>query len=186
MIKTIFKGKIITLPNILSFARLMMISWYMWMYLAQNDGVGTALIVLLSGFTDIIDGVIARRFNMISNLGKALDPLADKLTLITVIFCLVWRFPHMWLVFGVLCVKELFVLVTSLMAIRRTEAVLPADLHGKITTAAFYIVVMLHLFFIDMPPRVSDGLICLCTVMLLLSGVLYGIRNIRAIRSGKE
>ena len=60
--KTIFQGKILTIPNILSFTRLLMIPWFMWMYLAKNDSVGTALILLLSGFTDTIDGVIARRF----------------------------------------------------------------------------------------------------------------------------
>ena len=183
--KTIFQGKILTIPNILSFTRLLMIPWFMWMYLAKNDSVGTALILLLSGFTDTIDGVIARRFNMVSNLGKALDPVADKLTQIAMMACLVWRFPHMWQVLGALCVKELFMLFSSLMAIRRTEVVLPADWHGKMTTTTLYAVMIAHLLFSELPGPVSDGLICLCTIMILLSGVLYGIRNVRAIRSGK-
>jgi Phosphatidylglycerophosphate synthase len=183
--KTIFQGKILTIPNILTFARLLMIPWFMWMFLARNDSVGTALILLLSGLTDTIDGAIARRFNMVSNLGKALDPVADKLTQITMMACLVWRFPHMWIVLGALCVKELFMLVSSLMAIHRTEEVLSSAWHGKMTTAALYAAMIAHLLFPDMPGLVSDGLICLCTVMILLSGVLYGIRNVRAIRSVK-
>ena len=183
--KTIFQGKILTIPNILSFTRLLMIPWFMWMYLVRDDSVGTALILLLSGFTDTIDGVIARRFNMISNLGKALDPLADKLTQITMMACLVWRFPHMWLVLGALCAKELFMLVSSLIAIHRTEMVLPSDWHGKMTTATLYTAMIAHLLFPHMPSWISDGLIFLCTAMILLSGVLYGIRNVRAIRSVK-
>lgn len=183
--KTIFQGKILTIPNILTFARLLMIPWFMWMFLARNDSVGTALILLLSGLTDTIDGAIARRFNMVSNLGKALDPVADKLTQITMMACLVWRFPHMWIVLGALCVKELFMLVSSLMAIHRTAEVLSSAWHGKMTTAALYAAMIAHLLFPDMPGLVSDGLICLCTVMILLSGVLYGIRNVRAIRSVK-
>ena len=53
------------------------------------------------------------------------------------------------------------------------------------TTAALYAAMIAHLLFPDMPGLVSDGLICLCTVMILLSGVLYGIRNVQAIRSVK-
>ena len=102
----IFRGKIFTIPNLLSFLRLVMILWFVWEYLDQENSIGTALILLLSGFTDTIDGWIARRFNMVSNLGKALDPVADKLTQIAMIACLVIRFPHMWVVLGVLVVKE--------------------------------------------------------------------------------
>ena len=183
--KAIFRGKIFTIPNLLSFSRLLMIPWFVWEYLDQENSIGTALILLLSGFTDTIDGAIARRFNMVSNLGKALDPLADKLTLIAITACLVWRYPRMWLLLGALCVKELFMLVSSLMAIHRTETVLPSDWHGKMTTATLYTVLISHLFFPNIPCPVSDGLIWLCTAMILLSGVLYGIRNIRAIRSVK-
>lgn len=183
--KTIFQGKLLTIPNALSLLRLLMIPCFVRMYLVREDMLGTALILLLSGLTDTLDGFIARRFDMISNLGKALDPVADKLTQIAMTACLVWRFPHMWLVLGALCVKELFVLVSSLMAIHRIENVLPSDWHGKMTTTALYAAMIAHLIFPEMPGQLSDGLICICTAMILLSGVLYGIRNIRAIRSAK-
>lgn len=183
--KTIFSGKIFTIPNLLSFFRILLIPWFMWTYIVKGDSLLTALILLLSGFTDTIDGVIARRFDMVSNLGKALDPLADKLTQIAMMACLVVRFPHMWAVLCALCVKELFVLVSSLMAIHRTEEVLPADWHGKVTTTSLYGTMVAHLMFPGMPGTLSDGLLALCICMILLSGILYGIRNIRAIRSVK-
>ena len=183
--KTIFSGKILTVPNLLSFLRILLIPWFMWMYIVRGDSTATALILLLSGFTDTLDGLIARRFNMVSNLGKALDPLADKLTQIAMMTCLVFCFPHMWLVLGALCVKELFVLISSLMAIHRTAEVLPADWHGKMTTTTLYATMIAHLLFPGMPRMLSDGLLILCTCMILLSGVLYGIRNIRAIRSAE-
>ncbi len=183
--KAIFRGKIWTIPNMLSFARVLMIPWFVWVYLSKQNSNGAAMILLLSGITDTIDGMIARRFNMVSNLGKALDPLADKLTQIAMMACLVFRFEHMWLVLGALCVKELFVLVSSLMAIHRTDEVLPADWHGKMTTTTLYAAMIAHLLFPGMPQTLSDGLILLCTCMILLSGVLYGVRNIRAIRTAK-
>ena len=184
--KAIFEGKIITIPNLLSFLRILMIPFFLWTYLEKGDGVATALILLLSGLTDTVDGMIARRFNMVSNLGKALDPLADKLTQIAMLACLVFRFPRMLLVFIALCVKELFVLTTSLMAIHKTEEVLPADWHGKATTASLYATMVAHLLFPGMPDELSSGLIVLCTGLVLLSGVLYGIRNIRALKSAKQ
>ena len=183
--KAIFQGKIWTIPNLLSFSRILMIPWFMWTFLSRGNSVGTAMILFLSGFTDTIDGMIARRFDMVSNLGKALDPVADKLTQIAMLACLVIQFPYMWLVLGVLCVKEAFVLITSLVSIRRTNDVLPADWHGKITTTSLYATMIAHLLFPDMSAALSDSLIALCLCLILLSGILYGVRNFRSIRSVK-
>ena len=163
-----------------------MVPWLLWTYLERQNGLATALILLLSGFTDTIDGMIARRFNMVSNLGKALDPLADKLTQISMMACLVWRYPQMLLVFLALCVKEGFVLITSLMAIHRSEEVLPADWHGKMTTTALYVTMIVHLLFPTMSQTLSHVLVGLCAGLIILSGILYGIRNIKVIQRGKN
>ena len=93
--KTIFSGKLFTIPNLLSLIRLLLIPWFVYTYVTKGDGQGTAAILILSGITDILDGYIARRFDMVSNLGKALDPVADKATQIVMIGCLTVRFPHM-------------------------------------------------------------------------------------------
>lgn len=183
--KAIFKGKIWTIPNLLSFLRICMIPWLLWTYLERQNGLATALILLLSGLTDTVDGMIARHFNMVSNLGKALDPLADKLTQISMMACLVWRYPPMLLVFFALCVKEGFVLITSLMAIHRSEEVLPADWHGKVTTTALYVTMIVHLLFPALSQTLSHVLIGLCAGLIILSGVLYGIRNIKVIQRGR-
>lgn len=184
--KAIFHGRILTIPNVLSFSRLLMIPWFIWEYLEQGNSFGTAMILLLSGFTDTIDGMIARRFNMVSNLGKALDPVADKLTQIAMIACMVLSFPHMWAVLGVLCAKELFVLTTSIISIHKTNEVLPADWHGKLTTTILYATMIAHLLFPSLSGSVSDALIGLCICLILLSGVLYGLRNFRSIHSVRK
>ncbi len=184
--KTLFEGKIFTIPNLLSFLRLCMIPWLVVTYVRDGNTMGTALILLLSGLTDIVDGFIARRFNMVSNLGKALDPAADKLTQIVMVFCLMYRFPHLIWILIALCVKELFVAITSLMAIKKTKEVLSAEWHGKAATVLIYLNMICHILFADMPPALSDSLIILCAGMIVLSGVLYGIRNVRNIRNGKS
>lgn len=77
----------------------------------------------MSGATDLADGYIARRFHMVSDLGKMLDPVADKLTQGAILICLVTRFPRMWLPLILLAVKEAFVGITSLLVIRKSGAV---------------------------------------------------------------
>ena len=184
--KAIFQGKKITIPNILSFSRICMIPFFVWMYLVKENVVGTVVILLLSGLTDSADGFIARRFNMISNLGKALDPLADKLTQVSMLTCLVVHFPHIWLILIVMVIKEIFLLITTLMAIRKTDKVHSADWHGKLTTNLLDVTMIVHLLFIKIPAALSDGLILLCTALIILSGVLYGIRNFRILHEREQ
>ena len=93
--KTILKGRILTIPNLLSLIRILLIPLFVWFYLRKNNIPATVITLLASALTDALDGVIARRFNMISDFGKALDPFADKLTQFAMLCCLLIRFPHM-------------------------------------------------------------------------------------------
>lgn len=180
---SLFKGKILTVPNLLSALRILLIPIFMWTYLRREDITATVVLLAASGLTDMLDGFVARRFHMVSEFGKALDPLADKLTQLAMLCCLVLRFPRLlWLII-VLCVKESFVAATQLLVLHRTDMVLGAEWHGKLTTLLLYAVMLLHLLWLDLPDQLSWFLELLCVVMLLLSGVLYGIRNIRAARA---
>ena len=83
------RGKeILTVPNLLSMLRLCMIPLFVWLYCAKEAFGATALVLVLSGITDIVDGFIARRFHMVSDFGKILDPIADKLTQAAMLLCL--------------------------------------------------------------------------------------------------
>ena len=84
------KNRILTIPNILSFVRIGLITFIMWLYLAKERYEAALFVLIASGLTDIVDGFIARRFNMISDFGKIIDPIADKLTQASVLFCLVF------------------------------------------------------------------------------------------------
>ena len=183
--KTLFKGNILTIPNLLSLIRILLIPLFVWLYLGKENVPATAVVLVLSGLTDALDGFIARHYHMVSDFGKALDPFADKLTQFAMLCCLVVRFPRMlWLII-VLCVKEVLVASSQLLVIRKTELVLGAEWHGKITTILLYAVMILHLLWLDIPATLSWSLVGLCIGMLLLSGVLYGIRNYRAIRDNQ-
>ncbi|MBE5778922.1 MAG: CDP-alcohol phosphatidyltransferase family protein [Clostridiales bacterium] len=177
---------IFTVPNLLSLLRIALIPLILWVYLKKQNALLTALLLLLSGATDIADGIIARKCNMTSDLGKALDPIADKLTQAFVLFCLINRYPLMLLPFILLFLKEMVVGLSSLEVIRRTGKVYGAVWHGKATTVFLYGVMLVHLFWQRVPVSVSRWLILLCAGMMLLSCALYLIRNHSLIRKADQ
>lgn len=176
-----YKNKIITIPNLLSLFRLLLLPVIVWLYVFRQDYLWTSVVLALSGITDILDGIIARKFGMISDFGKAFDPVADKLTQIAVLFCLVTRFPFMLLPLVILVLKEIFAAVTGLLVIRKTGKVLGAVWHGKVTTVSLYAMMVIHILWFHIPAAVSNILIGFCTAMVLLSAVLYGIRNLKIL-----
>ena len=181
-----FEKKILTVPNLLSAVRLCMIPLFVWLYCVKGDHGMTAVVLVLSGATDVVDGFIARRFGMISDLGKILDPMADKLTQAAMLLCLVSRFPMMMLPFILMALKETFAIVTGLLVIRRTKKVYSSAWHGKATTVSLYAMMILHVVWEGISPEISGCMIGICVTMMLLSWVLYGMQNLRTLRGKKE
>lgn len=181
-----YKNKIITIPNILSLFRLLLIPVIVWLYVFRQDYLRTTAILALSGITDIVDGIIARKFRMISDFGKAFDPVADKLTQIATLFCLVTRFRWMLLPLIILVLKEIFAAVTGLLVIRKTGNVLGAVWHGKAATVSLYSMMLIHLLWFHIPAAVSGVIIGVCTAMVLLSAILYGIRNLNILLNKEQ
>jgi len=180
------KNKIFTIPNILSFFRLALIPVFVWAYCSAELYGVTAILLVVSGVTDILDGFIARRFNMISDLGKALDPVADKLTQAAMLFCLLTRFPLMLIPFLFLLIKEVVSGALGLMVIRKTGSVHGAVWHGKVTTVLLYLTMVIHVLWYDIPEIVSDCMIFACVGMMLLSMILYSLRNVRLLEEAKN
>ena len=173
-----YKDKIITIPNILSLLRLCMIPLIVWLYIGKGDNVLAGVFVLISGLTDIVDGFIARTFNMISDLGKILDPIADRATQAVIIILLATDFPLMIMIIGCMIVKELFMAVSGYLVIKRCNKVLGAEWYGKAATVTLSAIMMLHLFWPNILPVVSTVSIILGTAMVLLALILYAKRNL--------
>ena len=94
------------IPNILSGLRIVMIPFFIWQMLVGNT-LAAGLILVASGLTDTLDGNLARHFGWVSDLGKVLDPVADKLTQTAVSVCLMIRIPELWFFFAILIIKDL-------------------------------------------------------------------------------
>lgn len=178
-----YQKKIITIPNILSFFRLCLIPVIVWLYTVKQDHFLTLIILVLSGVTDIVDGIIARKCNMISDFGKAFDPVADKLTQMAMLFCLVSRFPYMMIPFVLLVVKEVFTGITALITIKRTNTVKGAVWHGKLTTVSLYSMMAIHIVWFNIPHAISLILVGVCIGIMLMSFIMYSIQNIKAIKN---
>lgn len=175
------ENRILTVPNLLSLFRLLLIPVFVHQYLQENY-TATGLLLLLSGLTDMADGFIARHFHAVSNLGKILDPVADKLTQVSMLICLVSRYPLMLILVIIMIFKELFMSISGVLVIHKTGTVFGADWHGKATTILLYLTMFIHVFWISIPAAVSNVLIGACAVMLAVSLVLYGIHHIKALK----
>lgn len=176
----------LTIPNMLSIFRIFLIPVIVYLYCVKQDNIMTFVVVAFSSLTDIVDGFIARRFNMITDFGKFLDPLADKATQFSIIVCLITKFKIMILPTVVLVVKEIFSLVVRMVVFKRTERVDGARWHGKASTCLIVATIMLHLLWNDIPAAASVGLVLGCTAFMLFSTTLYMIDNFKALKDEQQ
>ena len=172
------KKRIFTVPNLLSLLRLVMIPQLMWLYLQKQDYIATVILLVISGGTDILDGIIARKFDLISEFGKAFDPVADKLTQAAMLYCLGTTYSEIRMLLILLVVKEAVTGAMSLYSIRKTGQVQGAEWHGKVVTVLLYTLIADRII----PGLLSWVLLVLCIGMMLLSMVLYWQRNWKEIK----
>lgn len=152
-LKKIFDGAC-TVPNFMSLVRILLIPVFAVLYI--KGYIWWALLVLaISGISDFLDGKIARKFNQVSNLGKMLDPIADKLTVFALAIVLFFKFKSAqsaamqafaW-VFLLFIAKEIIMLLGGLVIISRGARPAPAAIYGKVATFAFYLVMILIIGF---------------------------------------
>ena len=172
--KRLKKENVLTIPNLLSLIRILLIPFIVWLYCVQKAYTRTIVVIAISGFTDIVDGRIARKFNMVSNVGKVLDPIADKLTQAALVTCLIARYPQMWALLALFVVKECLMLLWGYLTLKSTDTINGAKWYGKLSTVVLYAVMMILILFADIPQAIATMLMLLCGGVMLLSLVMYG------------
>ncbi len=173
--------KIWTIPNLLSFLRLALLPVIVWLYVVKGNYPAAAVVLVVSFLSDLADGFIARHFHMTSDLGKALDPIADKLTQGVLLICLTSRFPWMWVPVALLIVKEAYGGFNRLKLLRRSQ-IYGAAWHGKISTALLDALVILHVLWYNISAGISNLSIGICTAFMLFSFVLYIVQIQKLLR----
>ncbi len=164
-----WKKEIFTVPNLLSLFRLVLIPVYAYIYLTATENYQYFLsgtIMAVSCLTDVADGRIARKYNMISTLGKILDPFADKVTQFTLTLCLSMKYPILRNVLLLFVVKEVFQLALGIIYLRQGKILPGALMAGKICTTVLFVSLITLVLFPDMPGR-SVNLIAYADIFCL-------------------
>lgn len=164
------------LPNLLSVFRIALIPVFGGVFLTAQGQPGyyiAALILLFSGITDLLDGMIARKFNLVTPLGKVLDPLADKLTQAATCIMLGIKYPELWLILGIFILKELIMLAAGVKLYRRYKELDGSKWFGKLYTVVFYVVMLLIVAFPNLKTPLVVGLLLIMAVFMLLAFILY-------------
>ena len=167
------KENILTIPNLLSLFRLILIPVIIWLYCIRRDYGWTIAAIAVSGLSDVLDGIIARKCSMVSDLGKILDPVADKLTQGAILICLGTRYPLIWTLLLLFACKEIIMILMGCMALRHMDVVNSAKWYGKMNTVVLYVSAALLILFPNMGLIPANGLIWLCCLTTLLSLILY-------------
>ena len=128
-------NRVLTIPNLISVVRLGGVPLFLWLVLGPEADWWAIGVLMLSGFTDWVDGYLARRLNQMSKVGEILDPVADRLYILAVVFGLAWRDIIPWWLAFLLPARDLF--LWGLVPLLRTRgySALPVHFLGKAATA---------------------------------------------------
>lgn len=168
--------ELFSIPNILSYVRLLLIPLFLYISLtaqSQMDHYLAAGIVLLSGLTDFADGFIARKFHMITDFGKGLDPVADKLTQAAIVIVLMFKVRWMFLIFILFVVKELTMGASYLYLRRKGQKLNGALWFGKVSTTVFYVATFLMIAVPGNNVGLLYTLMAISGAFLLFSFIMY-------------
>ena len=138
-VKDLFEGWN-TIPNWLCFLRIALIPVFSVLFI-KGMPIPAFIVMIICALTDLLDGKIARKFNMVSNLGKILDPISDKLSQIAIVIILIVKFWEGYLkyILMLFIIKELLMVIGGALLLSKGMRPVPAEMWGKVATTVFYI-----------------------------------------------
>lgn len=186
-----------TIPNWLSFIRIALIPVFAVLFV-QGHQLVAVIVMICAALTDLFDGKIARKFNQVSNLGKILDPIADKLSQMAIVIVLLytyWENPIKYLFFFFI-VKEVLMLLGGALLLSKGMRPTAAEIWGKVATNVFYIAMIIILAFgkngalcdvthFTMPDVVTWVLVALSAVSALVSLLGYVPGFLKQLKENK-
>ena len=173
-----------TIPNLMGYFRIILIPIFMAVYIGADsraDYIAAAVILGISGLTDCFDGKVARHFNMITEWGKVLDPVADKLTQAAVFISLSFRYPTMRYLVILFVVKEMFMGVMGAVMLKKGSMMDGARWYGKLCTAVLYGAMFMLLLVVDLSYFAAGLIISICIIMNVFSFACYIVYYVRVL-----
>ena len=179
------EDRIVTLPNALSLVRKLMIRFIIKSFYYGEYKITVAFIVL-SGITDLLDGYSARKYHDTTKIGKMLDPTADKLTQLSLLYLLLLIYPMVRIIMVIFILKEFSMGMYNLYFMYKGHEYDGAIFYGKIATLVFYISMILIFLLQHIDKRISIFLLALTTAFLMISWVGHMIVYTRQYKTYKE
>ena len=164
------KSDLWTVPNLLTYLRFVLVVPFVILFLNQKYLL-SAICIGLSGISDCLDGFFARKLNQVTQLGKLLDPIADKVTLISVMLCMAFYAPNVIPILVVLIAKDVVMLIGGVSLLKRKITPPAAEWFGKLATIVFYFAVCIIVFMkaaINYENLLLDDILLSVTAVVML------------------
>lgn len=176
------------IPNILSIFRLVLAPVFVVVYFSglDNARIYAAIIYIMASITDVLDGMIARRYNITSELGKLLDPLGDKVMTFTVLICItIDRVIPVWVVI-VFAAKEALMGIGGLILHKKISSIPPSNYLGKAATVVFFIVCTVLMLFPQVSSHTVTVMVTAAIAMMLLAFFRYIATFTKMVKKGEK
>lgn len=170
------KKEIFSIPNLMGYFRIILIPVFVYLYIkaqTKQEYYIAAFVIGISALTDLFDGMVARKFHMITELGKALDPIADKLTHGAVLLCLALRYSQILILVALFVIKEGYMGIMGIIKLRSGKKLDGAMWFGKLCTAVLFVTIFLLLLIPDMPLAIVNFFVVVCSIVMILALILY-------------
>ncbi|WP_024833690.1 CDP-diacylglycerol--glycerol-3-phosphate 3-phosphatidyltransferase [Ruminiclostridium josui] len=172
------------IPNALTFLRLIIVPFLGYFFYCEKYTIAIILFAF-GGFTDVLDGYIARKYNLITKWGKFFDPLADKLMQITALVFLVLHKFIPLIVLVIVIIKESLMLAGGIMVYKKGKTVIGANWYGKLATVIFYFAILTTIIlkivagdsgYASNAIYIAIGLAVVCTLFALAMYIIIYFR----------
>lgn len=168
--------EIFSIPNIIGYCRILMLPVFLMQYNraeTTREYIAAFVVLAVIFLSDMADGYIARKFDMVTNLGKILDPVADKLVQGTLVLAVTLKHPLMKVFLAVFLCREIYMGAMGIYLIKCKNSLNGAKWYGKIYTAVMDACILVMLFFPGLSDTVSNLLIVLMIVVGVFSWIMY-------------
>lgn len=185
----VMKNKRINIPNILTLIRLFLVPVF-WLLFFNTSVWWAMAIFILASLTDVLDGYIARKYDMITSIGKVMDPFADKLMQISVMLCVVIHGALHWIFAVLILIKESYMITCSFLLLKK-KVVVYSNIFGKLATVAVFVGFFIVFIGIGMQATGSDWqtvnlvgtvVVAIAMVCSWFAAVIYSAKIIKQIK----
>ena len=186
------KSEYFTIPNLMGYFRILLVPVFLVFFVKSEHMSGynvyywlMLVTIGVSGLTDFFDGRVARRFNQVTDWGKMLDPIADKITIGAIIVALAIKYPIVIAMVALYIVKEGYMSIMGMILLKKGQKIEGAMWYGKFCTFSTYVIIIALLVFKEMPKLWVDICVYVNMAVMLFTFIMYIPYHIKKLKETK-